>query len=73
MRMTVETTIEIDLHTLPVKDWPPAAQELARIVLMNTTQRNQFQALPIGERKAWLIDRMQAVQDRMSALTSLID
>lgn len=73
MRMTVETTIEIDLHTLPVKDWPPAAQDIARIVLMNTTQRNQFQALPIGERKAWLIDRMQAVQDKMLDMTMLLD
>lgn len=73
MRMTVETTIEIDLHNLPVKDWPPAARELALTVLMNPTQRNHFQALPIGERKAWLIDRMQAVQDKMSALTSLLD
>lgn len=73
MRMIVETTIEIDLYNLPVKDWPPAAQDLARSVLMNTTQRSYFQSLPMGERKAWLVDRMQAVQDKMSALTSLID
>ena len=61
--LIVKQVVEIDLQSIPAKDWPEEARRLARDVLMQPRNVAAFQALPLAERKDWLITRIEALNE----------
>lgn len=57
---TTVTTTEVDLLAIPISGWPEEARLAAREELSINRVRARFLELPLTERKAFLVDRVEA-------------
>lgn len=65
------TTTEIDLHALPYAQWPIEAKECAYRVIAVQKNRQAFKALPMDQRKEWLVAKVIALNELIQEFKEL--